>query len=88
MYYVYIIKDNNSNKIYIGYTSDLKKRIKEHSQGKPGYTKSRGPWELIYYEAFKDRKLARKRELSLKYFGKAYGQLKGRISLYDSKGAG
>jgi len=55
--------------------------MREHNEGLSRSTKSKTPWELIYYESFKDRALAEKREKSLKYFGKAYGQLKRRIGL-------
>lgn len=38
-------------------------------------------WELIYFEAYKDQKLALTRERRLKYYGKALAQLKKRIGL-------
>ena len=65
MHYVYILKGIN-NKLYKGSTGDLKKRISDHNSGKVGSTKSGKPWELIYYEAFINKKLARKEELFLK----------------------
>jgi len=52
MNYVYIIYSKILNKLYKGYTSDLKERIKNHNQGKVISTKSGKPWILIYYEAF------------------------------------
>lgn len=79
MFYVYILKSKLDNKLYIGYTKDLRKRIEEHNNKKSRATKYRGKFELIYYEAYKAEEDARKREHNLKYFGKAYGQLKGRI---------
>ena len=33
-YYVYIIKNNNSNKLYIGSTNNLRRRLEEHQKGK------------------------------------------------------
>ena len=80
MFYVYILKSKLDNKLYIGYTQDLKKRIKEHNKKKNKATKYRGKFELVYYEAYKAEDDARKREHNLKYFGKAYGQLKSLIS--------
>lgn len=44
-----------------------------------GYTKKYMPWELLYYESFISLEDAKKREKSLKYFGRAYSQLKKRI---------
>lgn len=80
MFYVYILKSKLDNKLYIGYTTNLRKRIKEHNEKKNRATKYRGKLELIYYEAYKAEDDAKKREHNLKYFGKAHGQLKGRIA--------
>ncbi len=65
MYYVYILKGKD-NKIYKGFTSDLRKRLLNHNSGKVKSTKNAKPWNLIYYEAFIDKKLARREELFLK----------------------
>ncbi|PIS14835.1 hypothetical protein COT64_00575 [Candidatus Shapirobacteria bacterium CG09_land_8_20_14_0_10_39_12] len=51
MFYVYILKSKKDNNLYTGYSSDLKERIKWHSEGKSQATKWRLPIELIYYEA-------------------------------------
>jgi putative endonuclease len=81
MFYVYLIRSKKDNTLYIGYTTDLKRRLEQHNNGLSRYTKGKTPWELVYFEGFKDRKLALQRENKLKYFGKAYGQLKSRIGL-------
>jgi putative endonuclease len=65
--------------LYIGYTSDIYNRLQSHNNGLVGYTKKYRPWTLVYYETFASLKDTIKREKSLKYFGKAYGQLKKRI---------
>lgn len=70
-----------NSKLYIGYTNDLKKRLGQHNKGLSISTKLDAPWEVVYYEAFKGQELAKAREYNLKYFGKAYGQLKRRIGL-------
>jgi len=70
MYYVYIIRNNIRNKIYIGYTNDLKRRIREHYSKKP---------ELIYYEAYKSKLDAQERERKLKDRGQSIRWLKVRI---------
>ncbi len=74
MYYVYIIRKCNNNALYIGYTSNLKRRFKKHNSAQV-------KWILIYYEAYKARKDALLREKRVKYFGKALAQLKRRITL-------
>lgn len=70
MFWVYVIKNEN-NKIYIGQTSDLSKRLKRHNNilinSKKSYTsKNKGNWEVIYKEEFNTRKEALKIEKYLK----------------------
>ncbi len=65
-FYTYIIQSDKSGKLYIGYTSDLRKRFKEHNSGMSKYTKGRGPFKIIYYEACLNEDDARSRELYLK----------------------
>ncbi|OIP57244.1 MAG: excinuclease ABC subunit C [Candidatus Levybacteria bacterium CG_4_10_14_0_2_um_filter_36_16] len=66
MYYVYILKSEKDKSLYTGYTKDLKKRYKEHNNGLSKATKSRRPYQLIFYEAFVNMKDAKKREEYLK----------------------
>ena len=72
MFYVYLLRSLKDGKLYIGFTSDIKKRPDEHNSGKSRSTKSRRPFELIYFEAYKAKKDAQKREAMLKRFGRAY----------------
>jgi putative endonuclease len=65
-YYVYILQSQKDQSLYIGYTSDLKKRFKEHNEGKSLATKPFRPYKLIFYEAFCDRVDAKRREIYLK----------------------
>ncbi|MCD4704776.1 GIY-YIG nuclease family protein [bacterium] len=81
MYYVYIIKSKKDNLLYTGSTKDLKKRFDLHNKGKIISTKNRIPFELIYYEAYKNEKEARQREKNLKLKANAFRQLKLRIKL-------
>lgn len=69
MYYVYILK--SPKQFYIGYTSDLKRRFKEHIDDKSLSTRYRGPWTLVYYEACLSNKDALHRE---KYLKTAWGR--------------
>lgn len=52
MHYVYILKSLKDGKIYIGRTSNLRNRIKMHNDNKNFSTKTRTPFELVYYEAY------------------------------------
>jgi putative endonuclease len=47
MFFVYIIKSINSNRYYIGHTSDLEERLKTHIENRSKATRLRGPWELV-----------------------------------------
>ena len=65
-YYVYILQSLKNNSFYIGYTSDLKKRLKEHNSGLSQATKPFIPYKIIFYEAFLNRVDAKNREIYLK----------------------
>lgn len=75
MFYVYLIKSKKDGELYTGFTNDLKRRLLEHNQGLNESTKYRGPFELIYYEAYKSEEDARAREHNLKLRANALGQL-------------
>jgi putative endonuclease len=57
MYYCYVLRLSN-NKDYIGFSADLKQRVREHEQGKVLATKKFIPVKLIYYSAFVSKKKA------------------------------
>lgn len=65
-YFVYILRSKSNDKTYTGFTADLKNRMKQHNGGIGGYTKNRGPWELIWYSVFGSRSLAESFEKYLK----------------------
>jgi len=79
MYYVYLIKSVKDKNFYIGSTNDIHRRLYEHNNGLVYSTKSRIPFELVYYEAYKSEGDARKREKNLKLRSRAFTQLKKRI---------
>lgn len=83
MLYTYILRNKN-NRLYTGFTYDLRKRFNEHNNKKSTYTKYRGPYELIYYEACLDENDARQRE---KYFKSGRGKryLKSRLKRFLSR---
>jgi len=79
MYYVYLLKDSNSKWIYIGYTANLEKRLREHNEELTKTTKKFSSINLVYYEAYKSRIDAEDREKKLKQYGNSLGILKKRI---------
>ena len=66
MYFVYVIESINLGKRYVGFTSDLSNRLKEHNNGKTKSNKSFRPFHLIYTEEFETIEQALKREKYLK----------------------
>lgn len=79
MFFVYILKSKQDGSLYLGYTNDLRKRLKEHNLGLVRSTKSRVPLHLVYYEAYNSKQDAVKREHNFKLRAKALRQLKNRI---------
>jgi len=83
MYYTYVIESQRSKYWYTGSTNDLRKRFSQHNLGKSTWTRSRGPWNLIYYEACLHEEDAKAREIYLKSgMGKRY--LKNRLKRFLS----
>ena len=78
MYYTYVLKSVRDNKLYIGWSDNLKTRLAKHNDGQVPATTSRRPLELIYYEACLSKNKAIARE---KYLKTGYGRnfLKNRL---------
>lgn len=74
------LKSGKDGELYIGSTTDLKRRLREHNTGKSFSTSRRGPFELVYYEAYKVLEDARSREKALKLRGNSRKHLINRIS--------
>jgi putative endonuclease len=67
MKYVYIIQSEvEPERFYTGSTIDLKRRIKEHNDGKSTHTNKYKPWRLRTYLAFDNKKKADEFEAFLK----------------------
>ena len=81
MFYTYVMRSKKNGRLYTGYTDDLRKRFNEHNKKRSVYTKYRGPYEIIYYEACVDRGDAEARELYLKA-GKGKAYLKSRLKRF------
>ncbi len=79
MFFVYLLKSIKDDKLYIGYTNNLRRRIEEHNAGKSMSTKPRAPFRLIYYEAYTSEEDAFQREQNLKLQSRAMTGLKKRL---------
>ncbi len=62
MYYVYVLQSLKDGNFYIGYSSDLRRRLQEHKSGGSMSTKKRLPFKLVYYEAHTKGEDAKRRE--------------------------
>jgi putative endonuclease len=69
MFYVYLLHSTADQGLYIGYSTDLRRRLAEHKRGATLATSYRGPWKLIYYEAYTEQLDALGRERYLKSGG-------------------
>src|SRR3989344_8028099 len=88
MHVVYLIQHTETGEIYIGVTSDLKRRIKEHNSGGHKFTtRKSGQWVLVYTEAFRSKTDATRRERKLKSHGTTKYALLKRLttSLLETK---
>ena len=70
---------NPQGRLYVGFTTDLERRVRQHQEGEAGWTHSRGPWELIHFEGFTTRAEALRGERNLKR-GKTNQELRRRFS--------
>lgn len=66
MYHVYLLESEMSGKRYIGYTTDLKRRLSEHNAHKNVSTAKEQKWKLIYCETYVNKMDALGREKFLK----------------------
>lgn len=64
MFCVYILESGDHR--YVGYTRDVKRRLKEHNASQNISTKAYVPWELIYVEAHTNSEDAKRREAYFK----------------------
>ena len=80
-YYVYVLQSQLDGNFYVGYTSDLRRRIDQHQKGQVQSTKNRRPLKLVYWEGCLNQQDATHREKYLKTsYGKKY--IKNRLKHY------
>jgi predicted GIY-YIG superfamily endonuclease len=72
MYYVYILKHPTEDRIYIGFSTDLRARMQDHQS-------VHRDWKLAYYEAYASEADVRERERRLKDYGNVKQLLRKRI---------
>ena len=72
-YYCYILSNKNRTVLYIGFTDNLERRLKQHKTGNGAYfTKKYSAFDLVYFEEYSDKKIAKERERQLKRWHKEW----------------
>ncbi|MFA5854630.1 MAG: GIY-YIG nuclease family protein [Patescibacteria group bacterium] len=66
MHYVYVLWSKKDGRRYVGSTSDLRRRFREHTLGRVTSTRHRRPLTLLCYEAYQSKNIACARERYLK----------------------
>ena len=67
MFYVYLLQSlADPGRRYVGFSEDLRKRLRDHNHGKSTHTSKFRPWKLVTYIAFSDREQALEFERYLK----------------------
>lgn len=58
-YFVYLLRsETDSTRVYVGITTDLENRLREHNSGKAKHTSKYLPWRVETYVAFTDQQKA------------------------------
>lgn len=72
-FYVYILTNKHNNVLYVGFTNNLKRRLKEHiNRINPGFTKRYNVNKLIYFESTPYVNNAIKREKQIKKWSRQW----------------
>jgi putative endonuclease len=66
MYFTYVLKSIKDGKRYIGFTKNIKVRLKFHNAGLNSSTKNRRPFELLCFKKFESKIEAMRYEKYLK----------------------
>lgn len=79
MFYVYLLRSiSNSNQTYVGFTTNIKERLKKHNEGGSIHTEKDKPWKLISLIGFDEESKAIEFEKYIKS-GSGYAFAKRRL---------
>jgi len=72
-FYTYIMASGRNGTVYVGMTDDLRKRVGQHRRGDlPGFTRTYGVKQLVWFEMFELRQNAFRRERRIKEWPRAW----------------
>jgi putative endonuclease len=63
---MYILKSEIDSSFYTGQCQNIQERVNRHNKGYTKSTKTKVPWQLVYYESYRARSEALKREIQIK----------------------
>jgi predicted GIY-YIG superfamily endonuclease len=80
MFAVYVIQNDVTKELYVGWTKDLKARLAQHNaHGRKFTTRENGSWQYVYIELYRSANDARVRERKLKSHGSGKHELFKRL---------
>jgi putative endonuclease len=79
-----MLQSESDSGFYIGFSTNLRARLRQHQDGESFATSHRGLWKLIYYEAYTDREDAEGREKFLKSGGRSAFPARSITSLHEA----
>jgi len=65
-FFTYILQSETTTGLYIGYTSDIEKRLRQHNESNGKYTSGKGKWNILFYKKFDNKTQAISLERQLK----------------------
>tara|TARA_Y100000310_G_C20504346_1_gene725649 strand:+ start:173 stop:427 length:255 start_codon:yes stop_codon:yes gene_type:complete len=81
MYFIYILQSTQDERLYVGYTENIRNRLKTHNKGSVPSTKSQRPWKLLFFECYTNQSDALRRE---KYFKTTVGKRALKLMLRET----
>ena len=84
--YVYLLRSRQDGTYYIGWTTDVLRRLGEHNEGSSAYTRRKLPWQLVGIEACSSSMAAKARERVLKRSPRSLTRFKKRVLAQAAKG--
>src|SRR3989338_1562184 len=77
--YIYLLLSRQDGSYYVGWTTNVLRRLGEHNQGQGAYSRRKLPWQLVGFEAYPSSSAAKARERILKKSPRSLTRFKKRV---------
>jgi len=77
--YVYVLRSQQDGSLYLGWTTDVTRRLVEHNQGRSIFTRRKRPWRLVGFKAYPSAAEAKAHERVLKRSPRMWTYFKKRV---------